>query len=119
MYKVICDRCKKPIDGTTYYTVDIYGHDISPTNDGRRSIASAIQNVITNEAKGEGLEKHYCSSCRDKIEKFLRTEDMTTLSPPKEPPLRVLNAEFGCKRKNKIKKVLSKIAFHKWIKKNL
>ena len=118
MYKVICDRCKNPIDGTTYYTVDIYGHDISPTDDDRLFLTTAAQNLITNVIKAEGLEKHYCALCKDKIEEFLRTED-TTMSLPKEPSSRVLSETFGCKRRNKTKQVLSKIAFHKWLKENI
>ena len=122
---VTCDRCKKKCEGTTYYTIDIYGNDINPTNDGRHSMATASQNVETNTFKIFGSERHYCEKCRDKIEQFLKMEDVTTIHieqipyPPKKPPLRVLSETFGFKKKrSETEKVLSKIAFHKWFKEN-
>ena len=68
---VTCDRCRKKCEGTTYYTVEIYGHDINPTNDGSQSMTTATQNAQTNTYKLFNHEKHHCEKCRDKIVDFL------------------------------------------------
>ena len=47
---VTCDRCKKKCEGSTYYTVDIYGNDINPVDAGI-SFKSASQNAQTNTHK--------------------------------------------------------------------
>ena len=99
MHKFVCDRCGRTITGNTYYTVDIYGEDINPTNDGLKSSTTASQNISTNMAKIICPEKHYCEKCRDEFENFLRTKPIQNLT------------------KNQ-KRVLSKIAFHKWFKEN-
>ena len=70
MRQFVCDRCKKPIEGTTYYTIEIYGHDIKPTNDGRQSMTTAAQNALSNACKMFNNEKHYCKKCRDQIVAF-------------------------------------------------
>lgn len=71
--KIICDRCgKECIEGSAYYTVDIYGHDIKPTNDGRVSFDAYVQNFVTNYTKLIKQQKHYCKKCKDEIEAFLK-----------------------------------------------
>ena len=79
MLQFVCNRCKKPIEGATYYTVDIYGHDINPTNDGRDSATTYAQNAGTNMSKMFCGENHYCESCKSKIEDFLKIDDSKTL----------------------------------------
>ena len=126
MIAVICDKCKKKCEGTTYYTVDIYGHDINPTDDDKNSLTTAAQNISTNMAKIDCQEKHYCESCKDKIQNFLTSEDVASSHikqippPPKEPPLRILTETFGFKKKrSEQERLVSKIAFHKWLKENI
>ena len=75
---VTCDRCKKKCEGTTYYTVDIYGNDIDPVAGGM-SFETASQNCQTNAPKIFGDERHYCKSCKDKFEEFLMMDDSKTL----------------------------------------
>lgn len=79
MFQYVCSRCKKPIEGSTYYTVDVYGHDINPTNDGRDSTTTYIQNASENISKMFCGEKHYCEECKNKIEDFLKMDDSKTL----------------------------------------
>lgn len=79
MFKFVCDRCKKPIEGTTYYTVDIYGHDINPTNAGGDSATTYAQNLNERMSKVLCGEKHYCEECKNKIEDFLKMDDSKTL----------------------------------------
>lgn len=79
MFQFVCNRCKKPIEGTTYYTVDVYGHDINPTNDGRNSVTTYAQNLNENMSKALCGEKHYCEECKNKIEDFLKVDDSKTL----------------------------------------
>lgn len=68
----ICDRCEKAIKGDTYYTIDIYGHDVNPTDDNRFALATATQNLITNSRKLFDVEKCYCEKCKESIEKFIK-----------------------------------------------
>ena len=79
MFQFVCDRCKKPIEGSTYYTIDIYGHDINPTNDGRYSATTYAQNLNEGRLKALCGEKHYCKECKNKIEDFLKMDDSKTL----------------------------------------
>ena len=44
MKRYICSRCGKEIEGNTYYTIDIYDHDINPTNDNRVAANMTTQN---------------------------------------------------------------------------
>ena len=76
---VTCDRCKKKCEGTTYYTIDIYANDIKSTGDGSVTMKTASQNAQTNTYKLFNQERHYCESCRDKIESFLMVDDSKTL----------------------------------------
>ena len=72
MNKVFCDRCgRECVEGSAYYTIDIYGFDINPTNDGRVSLDAATQNIATNSNKVFGKERHYCKKCKDEIAQFM------------------------------------------------
>lgn len=73
MIKFVCNRCGKDIVGNTYYTVDIYGHDINPTNDNRVACTTATQNISMNMIKIFEKEKHYCKECKEKIEEYINT----------------------------------------------
>lgn len=66
---VICDRCKEECEGTTYYTIDIYGHDIKPSIG--QSFTTVAQNANTNFSYFFNIKKHYCESCKKKVEEFL------------------------------------------------
>ena len=79
---VTCDRCRKKCEGTTYYTVEIYGHDIRPSNDGTQSMTTATQNAQTNTYKLFNHEKHYCEKCRDKIIDFLSNTNADAFVEP-------------------------------------
>ncbi len=43
----ICDRCGEKANscGASYYTINIFAHDINPTNNGRVYADTAVQNV--------------------------------------------------------------------------
>ncbi len=71
MIKMCCDRCGKDIEGTTYYTVRIYGNDIYPKEDYSVTTATAVQNSHTNLMALFNREKQYCRACKDEIEKFI------------------------------------------------
>lgn len=53
------------------YTINIFAHDINPTNDGRVYADTAVQNVHENMSKIFGKECHYCRKCKEKIEKYM------------------------------------------------
>ena len=57
------------------YTINIFAHDINPTNDGRVYADTAVQNVHENMSKIFGKERHYCRKCKEKIEKFMSEVD--------------------------------------------
>lgn len=77
MTKVLCDRCgQECVEGSTFYTIDIYGHDIQPTNDGRIAFDAYSQNFSTNLSKMLKQERHYCKRCKDEIERFMRKTKM-------------------------------------------
>lgn len=71
MNRVICNRCENECSGSTYYTIDIYGHDINPTNDGRVSASTAAQNLNTSMKNIFTQPRHYCKKCEEKIEAML------------------------------------------------
>ena len=73
---VYCDRCKREITGSAYYTVDIYAEDLVDSKDGRQSLETGSQNFVTNFAKVFGENKQYCASCVNKLERFLIGEDV-------------------------------------------
>ena len=53
------------------YTINIFAHDINPTNDGRVYADTAVQNVHENMSKIFGKERHYCRKGKEKIEKYM------------------------------------------------
>lgn len=71
--QVICDRCGEICNesGASYYTFDIYAHDISPAGDGRACTDTAAQNLNQNIEKNFGAERHYCKKCVTDIKKFI------------------------------------------------
>lgn len=71
MIKMHCDRCGKEIEGTTYYTIRIYGNDTNPKNDYSVTTATAIQNSHTNLMALFNAEKQYCEHCKNEIENFI------------------------------------------------
>ena len=71
MKEYICDKCNKKIKGNTYYTIDIYGNDINPTNDNRVATDTATQNIETNMKKIFGQQKCYCKECKEDIERYI------------------------------------------------
>lgn len=71
MIKMICDRCGKEIEGTTYYTIYIRAEDIKPINECMCTASTAIQNVA-NAFAALNARPHYCKECRDKIEAFIK-----------------------------------------------
>lgn len=74
MVKFVCDRCKNIIEGSTYYTIDIYGHDIKSQNDGTVSAKTAYQNIHTNLLEIFGSQRHYCENCKNIIERIMLQE---------------------------------------------
>lgn len=72
MIKMICDRCGKEIEGTTYYTVSIYAEDINPTSTKTVTYTTAVQNVNTNMKALFNSKPQYCKKCRDEIEEFIK-----------------------------------------------
>ena len=70
-FDVICDRCNEKFAGSTYYTIDIRGFDINPSEDGRVSTETAACNLSTNLGSIFGIPKHYCKDCIGKIRKFM------------------------------------------------
>lgn len=71
MKEYICDKCNRKIEGNTYYTIDIYGHDINPTNDNRVAFDTATQNAVTNMQKIFEQQKCYCKDCKEDIERYI------------------------------------------------
>lgn len=70
MIKIFCNRCKKEIEGTTYYTVHIGVEDINTTQCYGISTATEIQN-LSNTLIGLKMRPQYCKECKDKIEAFI------------------------------------------------
>lgn len=73
MIKMICDRCGKEINGTTYYTVSIGAADINPKVEYTTSASTAIQN-LSNAISALNVRPQYCKDCRDKIEAFINNK---------------------------------------------
>ena len=71
MIKMICDRCRKEIEGTTYYTIKIHADDINPKQEGTIALATAFQNFETNTFALFNAKKQYCEKCKNEIEAFL------------------------------------------------
>ena len=70
---VVCDRCGKEINESTYYTIDINGNDVHPSKDGRVSLKTMCQNNETLYKKISGTERHYCSECVKDISDYINT----------------------------------------------
>lgn len=68
---VTCDRCKKKVEGNTYYTIDVYGHNVGGIG---FSVEAATLNIETNTAKMFGTQKHICPSCIRSIKSFIEGE---------------------------------------------
>ena len=67
---IICDRCRKKVEGSTYYTIDICAHDIN--RDYGTSIETATHN--TNRiAKGD---THLCSDCVSRVKILLNSNEL-------------------------------------------
>lgn len=75
MIKMICDRCGKEIEGTTYYTIKIHAEDINPSIDYSQSLTTALQNFKTNSSALFKTEKQYCSKCIDEINNFINNKE--------------------------------------------
>ena len=73
MIKMICDRCGKEIEGTTYYTVSIGAVDINPRVEHTVSASTAIQN-LSNALSALNARPQYCKKCRDEIEAFINND---------------------------------------------
>ncbi len=73
MIKMVCDRCGKEIEGTTYYTVSIYAEDINPKTEYRVYVDTAIQNLNTAMIS-LNTKPQYCKKCRDEIEEFIKNK---------------------------------------------
>ena len=68
---VVCDRCGKEINESTYYAIDINGNDVHPSKDGRVSLKTMCQNNKTLCKKILGTERHYCSECVSDISNYI------------------------------------------------
>lgn len=77
MIKMICDRCEKEIEGTTYYMVSIYAEDINPNNskcDWLTSSTTAVEKLANAFSVFNG-KPQYCKKCRDEIEAFINKKE--------------------------------------------
>ena len=93
---ITCDKCGRKIKDNTYFTVDIYGHDVNPSVDGRTSTNTMVENVNNNLIKIFGQERHYCEKCKEEIKRFCMNNDElnTYLRREEERKIR----EDKCKR---------------------
>lgn len=72
---IICNRCGEILTSEeTYYTIEIYGHDVTPTGDGRVKMDTAVQNLWQNMYRINKCEGKYCKKCKCEIEKFIKGE---------------------------------------------
>ena len=71
MIKMFCDRCGKPIEGTTYYTANIVAKDIEPVSNYEACADTYAYNLSQGLLKALTKEKHYCKECKDEVEAFL------------------------------------------------
>lgn len=85
---VVCDRCGKEINESTYYAIDINGNDVHPSKDGRVSSTTFCHRAKKVCEKLSGTEHHYCSECAKDISDYINTPKisikMTTIF--KRPP---------------------------------
>ena len=73
--KIICDRCGKTIDGTTYYMIDIHAEDIN-NQYGVSSFDTIATNINTTFQHVFAGRPCYCKRCIDSIRDFIN-EDRT------------------------------------------
>lgn len=76
MVKMYCNKCNEEIKGTTYFTINIYANDVSdaPTASTASSTTTAY-NIQTYFSQIFHGQKHYCEKCKNKIEKFINSND--------------------------------------------
>lgn len=72
--RVVCDRCGENIEGTTYYTIDIYATDI--VNNSCASFETTARNITTNLRNMFGVRPCYCKRCIDSIERFIHNKSV-------------------------------------------
>lgn len=70
MIKMVCDRCGKEIEGTTYYTVSIHAEDINPKTNYRVYTDTTTLELSTSMML-LNTQPQYCKECKDKIEAFI------------------------------------------------
>ena len=71
MIKMFCDKCGKPIEGTTYYDINIVAKDIESKNKNSVYSDTLSYNIAQGFHRALNAEKHYCKECKDKVEAFL------------------------------------------------
>lgn len=96
--RFVCDRCGNECSDNTYFTIDIYGHDVNPSGDHRVAFEAAAQNAYVNISKMFGSERHYCKVCKNEIDNFIYNRRFTDVSPVKSN-LSTLR-QLLCKHKN-------------------
>ena len=69
-HNVICDRCRRKCEGSTYYTIDISATDVISTDDGRVSCKTASHTMNDTLKKMHGYIRHYCENCKNAIVEF-------------------------------------------------
>lgn len=67
--KKICDRCKKEIEDTNHWTINIYEQE---DKYGMHTATGAVNNMYTNSNLAFGKEEIYCRDCIDEILKFIK-----------------------------------------------
>ena len=100
--KVFCNRCgQECTEGSTFYTIDIYGHDIKPSDDGRIAFDAYSQNFNTNLAKMLKQERHYCKKCKNEIEAFMKGKNEVTIDGAQ--PIHPIDDSMFKNLKNRLK----------------
>lgn len=69
MNKIFCNRCGKELTDD-YYTIDIYGHEVNPSNDGRANVDVTAINIATNILKTIKQERRFCKNCMVDIDRY-------------------------------------------------
>ena len=69
--RIVCDRCGKDIEGTTYYTIDIYAKDAGTAYG--VSAEAAMHNLVMNTRNMFGTVPCYCERCTADIENYIRS----------------------------------------------
>ena len=68
--KIVCDRCGKTINGTTYYTFDIHAEDVRPIY-GISSFDTVVTNATTSIQYMVDNKPCYCKQCVESIQNFI------------------------------------------------